>query len=211
MSDDPWAPPGNVEPGADRPATGTAGQPATRPTEPPLDLVAVAALGAGLLPTGPVAVGLGVAGVVRTRSRRRRGRPFAVVGLLLGVAWCAVAAIVLPLVLAPPVVTGDAPEVIEVPAENLRRGNCVRSVPADDIVEVTLVPCAQPHRAQVIQVGVVPEGAADPRAAAARFCRQQLAGLDAPGADPLTLITADGQRVACLAEWDTAVRSDLVG
>ncbi|HYJ74885.1 MAG TPA: septum formation family protein [Kineosporiaceae bacterium] len=94
---DPWAPPPRNE-------------------YPPLprDGVSVAGFVTGLLGLVLVAVGLSIAGLARTAHGRRRGRGFAVAGLLLSVAWVAVGAVVVSTLLRSPTTTTVA--VADVPS-----------------------------------------------------------------------------------------------
>ncbi|GAA4419272.1 hypothetical protein GCM10023169_09770 [Georgenia halophila] len=210
-----WAPPGRVdppprEPGERAPApVGAEGPDPAGAAPGGREPVSVAALVAGVLPTGPVAVVLGVIGLVRTR--RRRGRIFAAVGLVLGLVWSGLAAVLLPAMLDP-VVEDDASEVVVVPAVNMQRGNCVRDLPDGQVTDVTVVPCVQQHAAQVIAAGMLPEdvGTTTQADQAALFCREQLATLELDGGEPVTLVAAGGQ-VACLVEWPSEVTTDLVG
>jgi hypothetical protein len=57
---------------------------------PPFSKLAIAALATGVLPLAPVAIGLGIAGLVVTRAGRRRGRGLAIGGLLAATTWIAV-------------------------------------------------------------------------------------------------------------------------
>ncbi|WP_402462920.1 DUF4190 domain-containing protein [Isoptericola aurantiacus] len=86
------APSPYAEPGAETPPgpyLGPPGQadpsnPYGLPQDPGTDGVSIAALVTGILTLGPVALGLGIAGVVRTRRSGRRGTGFAVTGIVLG-------------------------------------------------------------------------------------------------------------------------------
>ncbi len=200
-----WAAPGPVMPEAPEPAPGTP-PPAER------DPVSVAALVAGVLPTGPVAVVLGVLSVRRTRRRRRRGRPLALAGLVLGLAWSLTAVVLLPPMIEGPVVEGDASGRIEVTAENLRRGNCVEELPDGRLTEVTVVPCAEPHRAQVVadgELGSDGSGADEAQSRAQEFCADH-GGDTGSEAEPVTLLGADAGRVVCLGLWPEPVTQTLV-
>jgi hypothetical protein len=76
--------------GADPPPSWL-GPPRPPRQEPPLDRVSVAAFVVGLLGLVPVAVPLGIVGMVRTRSGFRRGRRFAVLSFVLAAVWTLVA------------------------------------------------------------------------------------------------------------------------
>ena len=121
----------------------------------PLDRWSVASVVAGVLMTGPVAIALGVVGLRRTRARGLRGSRMAVAGIVLGVigtlAIVAVAVSVQVTAAAhrPLPLDLDAPR--EAHAAQLVTGHCVDPLPPSESVdEVTVVPCGQPHAAQVV-------------------------------------------------------------
>lgn len=120
---DPWAPPPRSEyptgpyptarypSGPFPPGSYTSGPYEGRP---PRDGVSIAGFVTGLLGLVLVAVGLSIAGLARTAHGRRRGRGFAVAGLLLSVAWVAVGAVVVSSLLRSPTTTTVA--VADVPS-----------------------------------------------------------------------------------------------
>lgn len=102
---DPWAPGPWSTPEEDWrrlpppawPPTGGAPSPyppAAVPPRPPRDGVSVAAFVTGLFGLVVVAVGLAVAGLVRTSGGRRRGRGLAVAGLVVSAVWLVISAVV---------------------------------------------------------------------------------------------------------------------
>lgn len=116
------------------------------------DGVSVAALVTGILGLGPVPVVLGAVGTRRTARRQRRGRAMAWTGLVLGVlsilSWMALGGLAWLLLRPLPADVG-APRYAA--AHQLSEGNCLATLPADGTVWVVrVVPCADPHQAQVV-------------------------------------------------------------
>jgi len=224
----PWAAPGGaahaprpLPDGGHAPRTVPAGAPGVgRPTAAGLartDPVSVAALVTGVLPTGPVAAVLGVLGIRRTGRGGRPGRALAVVGLVLGLAWSVVAVAAGVSLLRGPALDGDVPEPVGRASAHLREGNCVRNLPVGgEVRRVSLVPCADPHTAQVIHVGALAQEAAQPEdtyADARVLCQDAAAATDTQGEDVevVTLAPTSGTSpVVCLVEWPTPVQTDLV-
>ncbi len=129
--------------------------PGWTPPRPRTDGVAVASLVTGVLGLGPVALGLGIAGLRRTRPGRLGGRGFAVAGVVLGavgtLAWLAVVALVLTVLAATRQLPADVAEPTDAHAVQLVTGNCLAELPADGRVDrVRVVPCADRHAAQVV-------------------------------------------------------------
>lgn len=146
-------------------APGTYYAPGTAAATPPvpLDPMAVASVPTGLL--GPVGVGLGIAGLVRTRHGRRRGRGLAWIGTALGSVVTA-AGITVGIVVAV-VMAGwktlpadvDAPRTVN--AVQVTTGNCIDQLPANgqEITGVPVVPCSATHHAQAVGSTTLPDGA----------------------------------------------------
>ncbi len=117
--------------------------------------MAVTALVCALVGVGPAAVVLGLVSRRRVRRDHLRGGALALVAVLLGsvLTVAAVAAVVVVLVslsLSRPLTT-EVTAAHEARARQLTTGHCLESLPADGPVDrVTVVPCAQPHAAQVI-------------------------------------------------------------
>ncbi|WP_448058567.1 septum formation family protein [Cellulomonas hominis] len=113
------------------------------------------ALVCALLGVGPAAVVLGLVSRRRVRRDRLRGGVLALVAVLLGsvltvAAVAAAVVVVVSLSLSRPLTT-DITAAREARARQLTTGHCLASLPADGPVDrVTVVPCAQPHEAQVI-------------------------------------------------------------
>jgi len=177
----------------------------------------VAALVTGVLPTGPVAAVLGVLGIRRTGRGRRPGRALAVVGLVLGLAWTGVGVAAGVSLLQGPGVDGDVAEPRGMASAHLREGNCVRNLPAHgEVRRVSLVPCAEPHTAQVVHVGALERAAERPDEAHEQgrgLCEEAAAATDTRGesVDVVTLAPTSGTTpVVCLLEWPTPVTTDLV-
>lgn len=128
------------------------------PPRPGTDGVAVAALVAGVLGTGPVALALGLVGLRRTRPGARvprRGRGLAVAGVVLGalgtLAWVPLIAVLVGSALASRALPPDVAEPVDAHAVQLVPGSCLAEVPDDGPVDrVRVVPCADPHAAQVL-------------------------------------------------------------
>lgn len=126
-------------------------QPARRPT----DAFAIAALVTGVLGLGLVAVGLGVAALVRIGRNGTRGRGLAVAGVVLGtIGTLVVAGLVAVAVngfLGTRPLPPDVTDARDAHARQLVTGNCLDPLPDDgEVDEVRVVPCADPHAAQVI-------------------------------------------------------------
>jgi hypothetical protein len=144
---------------------------------------------AGVLLIGPVAVVLALLALRRVGRRGTRGRGLAIAGLVLGAL--ATLALVGAAVLGTLTWTGSRPLPTDVDharrahAQQLVTGNCLASLPADGRVgTVRVVPCAEPHTAQVVTIyeftheAVWPgQRAADSRVA--RSCVLDQAELDA--------------------------------
>jgi hypothetical protein len=117
--------------------------------------LAVWSLVAGVLLVGPVALVLAVLALRRIARRGTRGRGLAIAGAVLGV----VTTLGLVAVVVVGILTGLAgrplPSDVDSPrdahAQQLVTGNCLEPMPSDGPVDaVHVVPCADPHVAQVI-------------------------------------------------------------
>lgn len=127
--------------------------------KPPLDGPALSSVITGALGLGPVALALGAVGLRRTRRSWRRSPRLAWIGIGLGAAATLVYTL-LGLVWAAgggfgigggSGESGDVAEPVVVHASRLAVGNCISHLPPDPPVgEVSLVPCAQAHAAQVV-------------------------------------------------------------
>ena len=185
----------------------------------------MAALVTGVLLLGPVALVLGIVALRRTATRQTRGRGLAVAGVVLGaIGTVALVAGVVAAVLTaaaqrslPP----DVPQARDAHAAQLVTGNCLAALPADGAVEtVRVVPCAEPHAAQVVTdyeftSNAVWPGQAAADARVARACvldaDEVAAGVRAVTWAPTEAGWARGDRQGlCLAVLPDAVRGSLL-
>lgn len=123
------------------------------PTEP----VAVASVVVGALGGGPVALVLGLVARRRVRTRGRRGRGLALAGVALGVlgtlVWTGVVVGAVLTARSERPLAGDVDAPRDAHARQLVTGVCVEELPADGPVgTVRVVPCAQPHAAEVLSL-----------------------------------------------------------
>jgi len=128
-------------------------QPPRARTEP----LAVWSLVTGIVLLGPVALVLGILALRRIGARGTRGRGLAVAGAALGVLGTLAVAGVVTAVVVTAMGTRPLPSDVASPrdahAQQLVTGNCVAQLPDDGAVDtVPVVPCADPHAAQVITV-----------------------------------------------------------
>jgi hypothetical protein len=185
----------------------------------------VASLVAGVVLLGPVALVVGIVALRRIASRHTRGRGLAIAGVVLGAAGTvALVAAVVVAVLTASVqrpLPSDVPEARDVHAAQLVTGNCLADLPAAGSVErVRVVPCAQPHVAQVVTDyeftanAVWPgQDAADARVARACVLEDDevAAGVRAVTWAPTESGWARGDRQGlCLAVLDDAVTGSLL-
>ncbi|MGV8966371.1 MAG: DUF4190 domain-containing protein [Cellulomonas sp.] len=123
--------------------------------KPPTDGFAIASLVTAVLGLGLVAVGLGIAALVRIGRSGARGRGLAIAGIAVGAATAVVAialgAIAVNAVLGSRPLAADVDAPRDVHARQLVTGNCLDPLPDNGEVDaVRVVPCAAPHAAQVI-------------------------------------------------------------
>lgn len=127
---------------------GTPPNPYVHQGGPSLDGIAVAALVCSLTCCGaPVAIGLGIAGILRTRDERRSGRWMAVTGLVLGTL------LTLGLVAA---VTGVVLlDQRTYDADDARPGDCVDIEEEGDggVLDIRPADCDEAHDAEVLHAG----------------------------------------------------------
>jgi len=126
------------------------------------DGLSIAALVTGLLGLGPVAIGLGIGGLARTKRNGSGGRGMAWAGIILGAIGTVVAIVLGVLALAVANATRPLPATVKAPEEVLAGrlvvGNCVGTVAADGLIEnIQVVPCGTAHQAQVVAAGSLPE------------------------------------------------------
>jgi hypothetical protein len=158
-------PPGAAGPLPWAPNAYGAYQPPAAPPRPPTDGVSVAgfvlALLGFLVITLPFAFVLNVLGIVRTAGHRRRGRPFAVIGLVITIGWVVLFAAAVWFVLAN--IERDADGNVtgfgSIRFTQLSSGDCIETFSVGSVArpgDVPVVPCEQPHGAQVIDEFEVP-------------------------------------------------------
>lgn len=129
--------------------------PGWQPPRPPTDGLATASLVTAVVGLGPVAVGLGIAALVRIHRRHARGRGLAIAGIAVGAVWTLVAAALVAVAVGTALANRPLPSDVSAPrdahARQLVTGNCVDPLPADGKIDVVhVVPCAEPHAAQVV-------------------------------------------------------------
>ena len=160
---------------------------------------------------------LGIVALRRTAARNTRGHGLAIAGTVLGilgtVALVAAVTVVVLTALATRPLPPDVGEPRNARAQQLVTGSCVEALPPDGPVgSVRVVPCADPHEAQVITQfsfaadAVWPgQQAADARVARACVLDQSeiTAGVRTVTWSPTERSWADGDRVGlCLAVVD---------
>ncbi|QTE29617.1 DUF4190 domain-containing protein [Pengzhenrongella sicca] len=128
--------------------------PGWQPARPAREPLAVAAFVTGVVGLGLVGIGLGVAALVRIGRRRTRGRGLAIAAIAVGAAWTLVEAAVVVVLVATSMATRPLPADVPAPrdahAVALVTGNCLETLPPDGPIDVVrVVPCADPHEAQV--------------------------------------------------------------
>jgi hypothetical protein len=175
----PDPPPGYVNPQWGYPIA--APKPPPRPT---MNGFAVASLIVGLLGGVVVSAVLGIIALLRIRRTGQRGKPLAIIGILLTVIWAIVIAGVLVLVARTTAARGPDGHVTQrgsVLVTQLRVGDCVEKWSTASTVgqvgSVTVVPCTTSHDAEIFLTYAVP-GTAFPgdRQVTAAATKQCLAG-----------------------------------
>jgi len=154
-----------------------------------MEPLAVWSVVAGVLLVGPVALVLAVLALRRIARRGTRGRGLAITGAVLG----ALATLGLVAGVGVSILTGVAarplPADVRTPrdahAQQLVTGNCLDPLPTDGQVDtVHVVPCADPHTAQVVTAYAFDDdtlwpGQENADARVARSCVIEQAELDA--------------------------------
>ncbi len=122
---------------------------------PRLDGLAVASFVTATIGLGVVGIGLGIAALRRIRRGTTTGRGLARAGLVIGAVWTVVQVVVAASLLSawlaarPLPLPVDAPQAAHV--GRLSTGHCLGELPDDGAVgRVDVVPCGDPHAAQVI-------------------------------------------------------------
>ncbi len=121
----------------------------------PTDGFAIASLVTALVGLGLVAVGLGIAALVRIGRNGSRGRGLAIAGIAVGaigaVVVIAIGALAVTAALGSRPLAADVDAPRDVHSRQLVTGNCLDPLPDNGVVDaVRVVPCDDPHAAQVI-------------------------------------------------------------
>ena len=123
---------------------------------------AIAALVFGILGGVPLAVVFGIVALVQIPKRNQNGKGMAVAGLVLAGVWTlAIAAAIVAVVLtsADRDSTGEITRSGDVSAFSLHVGDCVSDLDLSGaIASFPVVPCDQPHEAEVFGIFDLPEG-----------------------------------------------------
>jgi hypothetical protein len=147
----PWpAPPGQQQWQAP-PQWGPPGPP---PIDQGVDGFAIAALVLGIVPAcgGILGIIFGILSLNRIAGTAKRGRKMAIAGIVCGSLWLVliVVGIVASLALGPDRDhTGAVTSSGDVDATDLQIGDCAQNAPAGETTTVHVVPCSQPHGAEV--------------------------------------------------------------
>lgn len=197
------APPPPFEPGAPptsgSPSQGPAAAPFAAPLGPPerrFDGFAVASLVLGLLALGPLAVLTGVIGLVRATRPGLRGVVIASMGLVLGLGWSVVGALLWTSGAGAALWTAarhyEAGADAFYPTMDLQVGDCLQTEALATSVDDLTRPCSAPHDGEVAGSYQVADAAAYPgvealEAGAAQRCPGLAADALAPGTDPAGL------------------------
>jgi Septum formation/Domain of unknown function (DUF4190) len=134
-----------------------------------MNAFAIVAFVLGVLGSGCL-LGLvfGVIALVQAKARGQRGRGLAIAGIVLSILWVAggVALVALSVDVARDTVAE---------ANDVKVGDCVQDAPDVDraVIDLTVVPCAQPHQAEVVQVIMVPDSDFPGEAALARRAQDE--------------------------------------
>ncbi|RXR25895.1 DUF4190 domain-containing protein [Oerskovia turbata] len=189
--------------------------------------MAVAALPTGLL-LGPVGVGVGAVALTRIRRDGTRGTGLAWAGIALGVAVTLTAIAVVVALLVGDAATRPLPAEVSEPrsahARQLVLGACLADLPDDgEVSTVRVVPCTDPHEAEVVARTDFPADAAWPGQDAAdarvsRVCTPAVLSADVPADDvelfvwsPSEASWAQGDRTGlCVASTGALTEGSLI-
>ncbi|WP_169798404.1 DUF4190 domain-containing protein, partial [Smaragdicoccus niigatensis] len=109
---------------------------------PPYSGLAIAALITGIL-CGPIGLILGIIGINDTKNGQKRGRGMAIAGIVFGSLY----------VLATlGLIAFTVSEVQSMKATDLKVGDCIEGLPAEDgseVFRITTVDCSEPHRSEL--------------------------------------------------------------
>ncbi len=134
------------------------GYPYPVPTKRGVDGFSIAAFVLGILPTIVLGFVFGIVGIARTKGHRRRGRWMAVTGLVLAVAWLGLF-VTLGAISnhnkAHRAANGSVTQSGKVSPLDVRVGDCFQQKEAltgnaSKVSGVQVLPCGQPHNAQVV-------------------------------------------------------------
>lgn len=119
------------------------------------DPFAVASFVTSVIGLGLLGIGLGVAALARIRRGTTVGRGLAVAGVVIGLVWTAVQAVVAVSLVQGHLRSQPVPLTVDAPraawATQVRTGHCLAALPEDGPVgQVDVVPCGGRHAAQVI-------------------------------------------------------------
>jgi len=144
----------------------------------------------GIIPVfaGILGIVFGIIALVRIRRSGRRGRGLAIAGIVLGGLWFLGVASLVALGLTNTADRADDGAVVargSVAATELRTGDCPFSLPDSAARTLSVVPCTEPHVAEVFASFPLNTGAYPGEAEAKRFggggCTDRLAGYVGPG------------------------------
>lgn len=127
------------------------------PRSGPVDGLAIATLVTGVLSLVPVAIGLGIAALVRINRGNRRGMALAVAGLVAAGLWLVVVVGVIAYRHGRDVsrdASGSISRAGQISPRDLEYGDCLEVPLISDktISRLTAMPCSQPHNGQVFDV-----------------------------------------------------------
>ena len=145
------------------------------------DRYAVASLVAALVPLsgGIMAVVFGLVALLRIRTSHKRGRGMAITGIVIGTCWLVAITVLVARYRADRGPDGAVTRSGAVLAQELRQGDCLASLPSAASRTLRVVPCREPHRAEVYAAIRLPGSRFPGDAEAGRFaetaCSDELA------------------------------------
>jgi len=154
------------------------------------DGLAITSLVLGIIPVlaGILGIVFGIIALVRIRRSGRRGRGLAIAGIVLGSLWFAGAVSTVAIYAANTADRDDDGAVVargSVAATELRTGDCPSTLPDSAARTLSVVPCTEPHVAEVFAAFPFSSGAYPGEAETKRFggggCTDRLAGYVGPG------------------------------
>jgi hypothetical protein len=135
------------------------GHPGAAPAGPypgfkPFDPWAALALAFAII-LGPLGLVFSIVSLVRTSGGKRRGRPLAIIGLIISVLWIAAVVAIIWFAVATSASRDDAGVIVErgrLSVEDVRSGDCIADFDEGTTFSVTGVPCAEEHTTVVYSV-----------------------------------------------------------